>query len=372
VIAQLDDLTDAVAAFGLPGALVDFPDAPLMDDDWASLLARTLEARTSGLLQAAVHTDAMPVTDDQREQVLDLHTGTMVQSLFLEALLLATADQLDRAGIPFRVLKGSAVAHLDYTDPALRAFGDVDLLVRSEDFDAAVELLQGVGHRRLFRHPGKGSDRRFGESTTLATADGLEIDLHRRFVLGPYALTVDLHRVWDSSESFDLGGRQLMALDAESRVMHAAFHAILGGYPARALALRDVAEMLLFGCYDDRRLIALGESWQSDAVLARAVRLTWQRFRLADVTRLSAWAARHRATPEQARRLALYETDRSSYAPHSLAAVAGVSRFRDKVAFLRTLSLPDGALLAQHNEQPSRVAWLIRGVRRHAAGRRPT
>ena len=32
-------------------------------------------------------------------------------------------------GIRSRVLKGPAVAHLDYPDPALRAFGDVDLLV---------------------------------------------------------------------------------------------------------------------------------------------------------------------------------------------------------------------------------------------------
>jgi hypothetical protein len=372
MIAQDDRLVDAVAAVGLPGALVELPDRPLPDDAWRQLLTRTADARTSGLLLAAVDRGSMPVTDSQRDEALELHTGAMVQCLVLEALLLSTADYLDAIDVPFRVLKGSAVAHLDYSDPALRSFGDVDLLVRSEDFDRVAAALADVGHQRLFRQPRPGFDRRFGKSTTFATADHLEIDLHRTFVLGPFGLTVDLPGIWEASETFALGGRTLHALAPEARLMHAAYHAILGAFPARALALRDVAEMLLFGGHDDRSLVALSESWQADAVLARAVRLAWERFRIADVTRLSAWATRHEAPTEQARRLALYETEQSSYAAQSLAAVAVLPRFRDKVAFVRTLSLPDSHFLAEHMtpDEVGRMSWLLRGVRRRITGGR--
>jgi hypothetical protein len=372
VITQDDRLVDAVAAVGLPGALVELPDRPLPDDTWNHLLTRTADARTSGLLLAAIDRGSIQVTDRQREEALDLHTGAMAQCLVLEALLLSTGDHLDAAGVPYRVLKGSAVAHLDYGDPSLRAFGDVDLLVRSDDFDRVAALLTDLGHRRLFRQPRPGFDRRFGKSTTFATADGLEIDLHRTFVLGPFGLTVDLPSIWESSETFALAGHTLHALAPEPRLMHAAFHAILGAFPARALALRDVAEMLLFGDHDDRQLVAISQSWQADAVLARAVRLAWERFCIADVTRLSAWATRHEASSEQMRRLALYETEQSSYAAQSLAAVAVLPRFRDKVAFVRTLSLPDDGFLAEHMsaDEVGRLSWLLRGVRRRFLGGR--
>ena len=48
----------------------------------------------------------------------------------LERVLLETVAELDALGAEFRVLKGTAVAHLDYPDPSWRGFGDIDLLVR--------------------------------------------------------------------------------------------------------------------------------------------------------------------------------------------------------------------------------------------------
>jgi hypothetical protein len=335
-------------------------------------MVRVAADRTAGLLQAAIDGDRLPVTPDQRDQALELHTVSMAQALVLEALLLATADRLDAAAIPFRVLKGSAVAHLDYPDPSLRAFGDVDLLVRSADFDRAAALLSSLGHHRMFQQPRPGFDRRFGKSTTFATVDGLELDLHRTFVLGPFGLTVALDEVWSSSQTFELGGRPLVALDAHSRLMHAAYHAVLGAYPARALALRDVAEMLLFGGCDDRQLIAQSATWRADAVLARAVVLAWERFRIADVTRLSSWASRHEPAADQARHLALYETSESSYTAQSLAAVAVLPRIRDKITFVRQLSLPDAEFPAEHMgpDEGGRLSWLARGLRRRAPASR--
>ena len=52
---------------------------------------------------------------------------------------------LRRSGLDHRALKGAAVAHLDYPDPALRSFIDVDLLVRAEEWDDAIQVLREAG-----------------------------------------------------------------------------------------------------------------------------------------------------------------------------------------------------------------------------------
>ncbi len=52
---------------------------------------------------------------------------------------------LDDAGIDLRLLKGPALAALDYPDVQQRPTGDLDLLVRAEQIDRAVEVLVAAG-----------------------------------------------------------------------------------------------------------------------------------------------------------------------------------------------------------------------------------
>ena len=53
----------------------------------------------------------------------------------LEQEVLTVIDLLTASAVDVRILKGSAVAHLDYPDPALRSFIDLDILVRSEQIE---------------------------------------------------------------------------------------------------------------------------------------------------------------------------------------------------------------------------------------------
>ena len=362
-------LLEAVAAEGLPGSLIARPTQPLDNETWNSLLRRVDSERLAGLLQATIDSGSWPATNDQRAEAAALHIGTMGRVLLLDRTLLEVAGFFDERDLPFRVLKGSAVAHLDYADPGLRAFGDVDILVRSSDFDKALTILLRKGYKDMFAEPRPGFTGRFGKSATLRSPNGHELDLHRTFVLGPYGLTVDFESLWSEQETFAVGGRPLSAISAEARVLNACYHAVLGGWPPRLLALRDVAELLLFGRYDETRLRDVGRLWGAEAVLAKAVRLTWERFQLADVTSVSAWSHRYQPTSVDSRRLALYERD-SSYAAQSLAAVSVLPRMRDKIAFVRSLSIPDRTFLADHptGSGTGRGVWLARGVRRGLRG----
>ena len=94
----------------------------------------------------------------------------------------ARRQPVDRAGIESRVLKGVALAHTAYDDPADRVFADVDLLVPGDELTrAATVLTAALGAERPVPEIRPGFDDRFGKEAMLKV-DGLELDLHRTFV----------------------------------------------------------------------------------------------------------------------------------------------------------------------------------------------
>ncbi|MGH3366998.1 MAG: nucleotidyltransferase family protein [Nocardioidaceae bacterium] len=360
--AAAESALPAIAAFGLPGSQLALPDHPLDEATWDDLMSVVRLQRLSGLLMSAVLADAMPVTDEQADQVHRVQSEEMAVAVMLERTLLEITTELDRTGIPWRVLKGSAVAHLDYTDPSLRPFCDVDLLVPAADFDRAGATLQANGYRRRFPQPRPGFDRQFSKGASFFRLDGLSLDLHRTFVMGPFGLGIRLEDLWADSEHFELAGRSLPALSPELRLMHAAYHAALGDWPPRLLPQRDLAEMVLFGGHDEEALLACAQRWAGEAVLAQAVRTMWALFALADVTALSTWAERHEASDRDRRALSVYTSPDSSYAAKSVAALRAIPGFRSKLSYVRALTFPTrGYLGVRHSSALSRLAYGVRG-----------
>ncbi|HEY3724977.1 MAG TPA: nucleotidyltransferase family protein, partial [Acidimicrobiia bacterium] len=141
VIDAPEAVVGTVAAFGLPGA-PPLPDVALPDATWRALFDLATADRLTPLLAAAVAAGALPVTERQHAQVVAAHEQAMRLCVLLERALLDVAARFETAGIMYRVLKGPAVAHLDYPDPAHRAFGDVDVLVASSAYDDAMAVLR--------------------------------------------------------------------------------------------------------------------------------------------------------------------------------------------------------------------------------------
>jgi Uncharacterised nucleotidyltransferase len=357
------DLTASVAAVGLVGSLTEFPAEPLDEAGWKRLLAQSEHQRVSGLLVAAITSGALPVTNEQLEQAIERHVGAMGACLLLERQLLEISDILDRHSIDHRVLKGSAVAQLDYSDPALRSFADIDLLVPSRQFDDAVRVLLKQGHARLYPEPRPAFDRRFSKGTTFKLATGFELDLHRTFVMGPYGLLVDLDELWSNSADFELGGHVLRTLGAEERLLHACYHAALGDYPPRLMPRRDIVEMVLFGNRDERRLLALAANWGAEVVVAEGIKAAWQHLQIADVTSLSKWAENYQPSQRDRQRLKAYQISGHNYSAKSLAALREIPRWRDRMAFTTALILPQQSYITtRHRGVGSRLWHGLRDV----------
>lgn len=361
-------LCRVVAAHSLPTAgpdrSVDSVDAPT----WAHLVSCVVHERIPGLLTMAIADGAIPASAEQADEAGRALQASMITAIRLERALGAAASVLDNAGVALRVLKGPAVAHLDYPDASLRSFGDIDLLVPPGQFDRAVLSLSEGGYRRRYPEPRPGFDSRFGKGSCLVGPDGYEIDLHRSFAMGPFGLALRVEDLWRTSSTFRVGGREFAALGPAERFLHACYHAALGSPIPRLSALRDVAQMQLYRPLDLDRVLELTAAWRAEAVVIRAVELTWAVLGLDAPTPLTSRLSAYRPSRRDRRALRVYTEPGPTYAAKSFAAVREVPGPFRKAAFLLSLAFPRRAYLDERRERRGQ-RW-GRGLRQIVRSRR--
>ena len=265
-------LVRGIAAFEVPGGTAP-PPTIVTDREWSALLGRTFSERLTGLAVESVAAGALAVTETQAGELLRVHREAMAWCLSVERKLVSLADSFDDEGIGFVVLKGASVAHAYYPEPCLRSFADLDLLVRTADYERACSLLGRLGHRRRRPEPRAGFEVRFGKASVHEHPDdGIEIDLHRTLVLGPFGLWIDPEELLDRRESFVLAGRKIGRLDDTGMLLNVAMHASLGWRPPKLVPLRDVLQVSLVGEPDWVTLERWAQRWQLRAVFQHAFR----------------------------------------------------------------------------------------------------
>ncbi|MGH2751094.1 MAG: nucleotidyltransferase family protein [Actinomycetota bacterium] len=241
--ANLLTAVEQVAAFGLPGR-EPRPVALLSDDDsWTAFRDSIVRQRLTGFAVAAMEAGLLQPKDHQAQELVDRQREAMVQAVELERRLIGVFEALEAAGLEPVVLKGPALAHQVYPDPAWRAFGDIDLLVATHEWRRACSVLRDLGYRRKLPEPRRGFDERFGKAAMHVGSDGSEIDLHRTLVIGPFGLWIDPEEMLSRATTFTLAGRRLRRLADTDLFLHSCVHASLGWTPPLLLPLRDVAQI---------------------------------------------------------------------------------------------------------------------------------
>jgi hypothetical protein len=256
------------------------PTVPVEATAAEAVLARARFDRLSGFLAAAVLAGAVQADDDSVWSPLwQQWHEELLACVRLEALVVRTAELLDRAGIRWRLTKGAALAHLDYPEPSVRTFGDVDIIVHPSDWSAAFTVLTTSGYRREAPTLPCRYDDRYGKGATLTTEDGFEIDLHRRFAIGRFGVTAKMEALFTSSDTLVLADRDIPVLDTSGRLLHACFHAALGGFRGWR-AFRDVAQLILMTGADWEASFEIARTWKAEAVVSSAIAESWSRLEL--------------------------------------------------------------------------------------------
>ena len=352
-----DDLIRTVAGHGLTPPPAD----PVVvgTDAWPTLKAGVVSGRITGHLVAAVVDGAVALDEPAWDEALAAHRDAMSVALHLEQLLGRVVATCRTHGVDPIVLKGPAVAALDYPRPELRDFGDIDLLVPSNRMSEIADRFVADGCSRTQPELREGIDDRFGKGITLRTPEGWEIDWHRTLAPGPIGLVLERQGLMGHTTTFELGGLTLRAYDRTHRFLHACVHAVLGNDHPRLSALRDVAQ--IGRGLDPRATVRHAADLHLAAVVQRAVLLSRDRVAQPDHG-LVAWAGRDRPGEREEKLLATYAEGRT-FARQALAS-------------LRVLSPPDAARYAwalawptkENLESRGRTRWthlraLVRTVR---------
>jgi hypothetical protein len=291
----------------------------------------------------------------------------LAHALRVERLVLDATEVLAAHEIRSIVLKGVAFAHTVYSDAAMRVVGDVDVLIEPHNFTrAANALIADFGATRSLPELRAGFDDRFGKEILLRIHD-IEFDLHRMFVEGPYGLAIDLADLWESPDTFALGGHELMALAPAARAVHAAYAAALGDWPLRLNAARDFAQTWV--C-DPTVLVDaadLARRWRCEAVIRAALERAREVFG-AEFSERPLVLREHLSRRDRLF-LGAYRGSGRGYLRNAVAPMA-IGGVRRKMAFLAAVTLPDPEYLAARGTSRSsfiRHGWEKARPRRPAA-----
>jgi hypothetical protein len=150
-------------------------------------------------------------------------------ALALTAELLPVVERLEARGIPVAAYKGPALALQAYGDPALRLFGDLDLLVPAAALDGAVAALRELGFtpQPFASEEQRRAVLRDGHHLSLTRAPVI-IELHWRFSKRMFGFAEALDGVWGRLQRLPVRAATVPVLSPEDHMLGLAIHASRG------------------------------------------------------------------------------------------------------------------------------------------------
>lgn len=313
--------------------------ALLGEREWAQLVGEFDAHRTTGYLSWAVAEGRVRASDEQREELFNRHGQLMHRALVVDAAAREVVSAPTSG--PMILFKGVAAAHLDHDDPSMRSYQDVDVLVPSHAIEATVRNLERGRATRDLPPRWPDWDRRFAKDITFVVASGVEIDLHRTLVPGPFGFALDLDDVASDLVTFELGGVAVQAFGPERRAIASALALTVGEPTPRLAAAVDMVGALQRHATDVDAVIRLSERWRVGALVAEGCNWTEERLGPGALpTDLQRWATTRSVAAWEQRWRRLYRSRGGTNTATLLGAPLGMDRRRDQVDYLRGLLRP--------------------------------
>jgi hypothetical protein len=196
--------------------------------DWTALTEKAIDHGLTALVGHGlrrVGADLVPPELLEAFGVVMRQTRGRNVAMFAElADLLAALGQEGVVALP---LKGPVLAIEAFGDLGVRAFRDLDFLVRDADLGATLGLLRRLGYVRT---PGLTEvqldliHRAQGQEIIFNGANGTCIEPHSRLTSMKMALDIDYDGLWARARPARINGRSLMVLAPEDEVLILAIH----------------------------------------------------------------------------------------------------------------------------------------------------
>ena len=230
--------------------------------DWARLLTLAEEHGVAGHLTASLRglgEDVIP--PEIRPALVDRQRAQVFFTLRLTAELFRLLDRFTLEGIGALVVKGPVLAVRAYGDPAMRAYGDLDLLVRQRDIRRATELMIAAGYQAVVAPSAIDAGKIPGQYLFSQPQLKLLVELHNDLTLRYFPRRLPLEDFFARQIRVPLDAHEAPALSVEDELVLISIHGAKHFWE-RLMWIADVAALV------SRQT---GIDWQRVADSAQAV-----------------------------------------------------------------------------------------------------
>ena len=212
--------------------------------DWSHLiqLAR-LHGTRPFLYRVLSTTCAGLVPSDVWRQLQGHYCAVALQNARMTRALVDVVEVLRTHAIAALPLKGPALAALA-NGTTLREFGDLDVLIRKQDVNHAIDALLRSGFVSRSDTSANASDRRDRKYHLLERqSDGIHVDLQWRIASKDYSFSLEHEAFWERPHPILLSGRTIPGLSPEATLLVLCIHGSKHLW-SRLKWVCDVAELL--------------------------------------------------------------------------------------------------------------------------------
>ncbi len=168
--------------------------------------------------------DADSVLQETQRALLDGQRAQNFVTLRMTAELFRVLDQFASVGIGVLVVKGPVLAVRAYGDPAMRSYGDLDLLVRQRDIRRATELLLAAGYRAAVPLAAIDAGKIPGQYLFSRADSNLLVELHNDLTLRYFPRRLPLETWFARQVYVQLDSREAPALSVEDELVLICVH----------------------------------------------------------------------------------------------------------------------------------------------------
>ena len=168
--------------------------------------------------------DGDSVLRETQRALLDGQRAQNLVTLRMTAELFRVLDQFASAGIGALVVKGPVLAVRAYGDPAMRSYGDVDLLVRQRDIRRATELMLAAGYHAAVSLATIDAGKIPGQYLFSRADSKLLVELHNDFTLRYFPRRLPLGTWFERQAYVQLDSREVPALSVEDELVLICVH----------------------------------------------------------------------------------------------------------------------------------------------------
>jgi hypothetical protein len=191
---------------------------------------------------SGTHPSAVPAPI--RENLKARAAALASRNLILADELAAILHALDRRGIRCAPLRGFALTHYLPDSPSVRPMGDLDLLVRREDYAGLREALTQLGYVETDRRPGFAEAYSYTLEFVKNRHGWITVEPHWTIAYPPFMDSIDMHGVWKRCRRGTVAGVETWLLSPEDFLVNLCWHLHHKGAEAPLLWWHELDQLL--------------------------------------------------------------------------------------------------------------------------------